>query len=114
MGRQWEQTIMHYVLFEWAVDALKRTKNLDDKEEIITRIAETNMKDSVAGPIDFTAPVQWGTKHPVQNNVVTPTYGGQWRLTNGGKYQFELVVVSNVAAPQVAVADKLKAMNWPS
>ncbi len=112
MGRQWEQTIMHYVLFEWAVDTLKRTTNLDDKEEIITRVAETNMKDSVAGPIDFTAPVQWGTKHPVQNNVVTPTYGGQWRLANG-KYQFELVVVSNPAAPQVAVADTLKPMSWP-
>ncbi len=114
MGRQWEQTIMHYVLFEWAVDVLKRTANLDDKQEIIKRVAETNMKDSVAGPFDFTAPVQWGTKHPVQNNVVTPTYGGQWRLTSGGTHQFELVVVSNAAAPQVAVADKLKPMSWPS
>lgn len=112
LGRQWEQTIMHYVLFEWAVDVLSRTTNLDDKEEMIKRVAETNMKDSVAGPFDFTAPVQWGTAHPVQNNVITPTYGGQWRLTNGGKYQFELVVVSNAAAPQVAVADKLKPMAW--
>jgi len=114
MGRQWEQTIMHYVLFEWAADVLKRTTNLDDKEEIIKRVAETKMADSVAGPFDFTAPVQWGTAHPVQNNVITPTYGGQWRLTNGGKYMFELVVVSNVSAPQVAVTDKLKPMSWPA
>ncbi len=112
MDMQWQQTIMHYVLFEWAVDVFKRTTNLDDKEEIITRVAETKMADSIAGPFDFTAPVQWGTAHPVQNNVCTPTYGGQWRLTNGGKYQFELVVVSNVSAPQVAVADKMKPMTW--
>ena len=114
MNMQWQQTIMHYVLFEWAVDVLKRTTNLDDKQEIIKRVAETKMTDSVAGPFDFTAPVKWGTAHPVQNNVVTPTYGGQWRLSKGGKHQFELVVVSNVAAPQVAVADKLKPMSWAS
>jgi branched-chain amino acid transport system substrate-binding protein len=112
VGMQWQQTIMHYVLFEWAVDVLKRTAGLDDKEEIIKRVAETKMVDSVAGPFDFTAPVQWGTAHPVLNNVVTPTYGGQWRLTGGGKYQFELVVVSNAAAAQVKVADRLKPLTW--
>lgn len=112
MNTQWQQTIMHYVLFEWAVDVLKRTTNLDDKEEMIKRVAETKMADSVAGPFDFTAPIQWGTAHPIQNCVSTPTYGGQWRLSNGGKYQFELVVISNVSAPMVAVADKLKPMAW--
>ena len=46
------------------------------------------------------------------NCVTTPTYGGQWRLSNGGKYQFDLVVVSNVSAPFVEVADKMKPMSW--
>jgi hypothetical protein len=44
--------------------------------------------------------------------VVTPTYGGQWRLSNGGKYQFDLVIVSNVTSPLVTVADKLPPMAW--
>ena len=67
------------------------------------------MADSLAGPIDFTVPVQWGTSHPTLNCVTTPTYGGQWRLSNGGKYLFDLVVVSNVTTPVVEVQDKLQA-----
>ncbi len=74
----------------------KRTTNIDDKEEFIKRVQETKMADSLAGPIDYTVPVQWGTSHPTLNCVTTPTYGGQWRLSNGGKYMFDLVVVSNV------------------
>ena len=109
---QWQQTIMHYAVFEWAVDVLKRTTNLDDKEEFITRVQETKMADSLAGPIDFTAPVQWATSHPTLNCVTTPTYGGQWRLSDGGKNQFELVIVSNVTSPVVSVQDKLKPLAW--
>jgi hypothetical protein len=44
--------------------------------------------------------------------VTTPCYGGQWRLSNGGKYQFELVVVSNASAKMVTVQDKMKPMTW--
>ena len=109
---QWQQCIMHYAVFEWAVDAFKRTTNIDDKEEFVKRVQETKMADSLAGPIDYTVPVQWGTSHPTLNCVTTPTYGGQWRLSNGGKYMFELVVVSNVTTPIVAVQDKLKPVTW--
>jgi len=111
---QWQQTIMHYAVFEWAVDVFKRTTNLDDKAEFIKRVQETKMADSVAGPIDFTVPVQWGTSHPTLNCVTTPCYGGQWRLTKGGKYEFELVVVSNAAAPMVKVQDTMKPVAWQS
>ena len=109
---QWQQTIMHYAVFEWAVDVLKRTTNLDDKAEFIKRVQETEMADSLAGPIDYTVPVQWGTSHPTLNCVTTPCYGGQWRLSKGGKYQFELVVVSNASAKMVTVQDKIKPMTW--
>ena len=51
----------------------KRTTNIDDKEEFIKRVQETKMADSLAGPIDFTVPVQWGTSHPTLNCVTTPT-----------------------------------------
>lgn len=113
-GMQWQQTIMHYALFEWAVDVFKRTTDLDDRAEFIKRVQETKLAETVAGPIDYTVPVQWGTSHPTLNCVTTPVYGGQWRLTNGGKYQFDLVVVSNAAAPMVAVQDKMKPMTWTS
>ena len=111
-GMQWQQCIMHYAVFEWAVDVFKRTTNIEDREEFIKRVQETKMADSLAGPIDYTVPVQWGTSHPTLNCVTTPTYGGQWRLTNGGKYMFDLVVVSNVTSPVVKVQDKLKPVPW--
>jgi hypothetical protein len=108
MGMQWQQPILHYVSFEWVVDVLKRTTNVDDKAEFMQRVRETNMPTSIAGPIDFTAPVAPGTAHRVENVVSTQLYGGQWRLSKGGKYMFELVICSNAAAPGVTVQDKLK------
>ena len=109
---QWQQTIMHYAVFEWAVDVLKRQTNLDDKAEFIQRVQETKMADSLAGPVDFTVPVKWGTSHPTLNCVTTPCYGGQWRLATSGPYKFDLVVVSNASAPVVKVQDKMKPMTW--
>jgi branched-chain amino acid transport system substrate-binding protein len=111
-GMQWQQCIMHYAVFEWAVDVFKRTTNIDDKEEFVTRVQETNMADSLAGPLDFTVPVQWGTSHPTLNCVTTPTYGGQWRLSENGPYMFELVVVSNITTPVVEVQDSLQPVPW--
>ena len=76
-GNQWTQPIMHYVSFEWVVDVLKRTTNVDDKEEIMKRVTETKMADSVAGPIDFTVPVGPDGKHKVPNVYSTPLYGSR-------------------------------------
>jgi hypothetical protein len=70
------------------------------------------MADSLAGPVDFTVPVKWGTSHPTLNCVTTPCYGGQWRLATSGPYKFDLVVVSNASAPVVKVQDKMKPMTW--
>ncbi len=105
---QWQQPILHYMNFEWVVDVLKRTKNVDDKEEIMTRVRETNMPMTIGGPVDFTAPLAPDSAHVVPNVVGTQLYGGQWRLSNGGKHMFDLFVCSNAAAPAVKVQDKLK------
>ncbi len=105
---QWQQPILHYVVFEWVVDVLKRTTNVDDKEEIMKRVAETNMPMTIAGPIDFTAPLADRTKHVVPNVVGCELYGGQWRLSEGGKYMYDLFVCSNAAAPSIAVQDSVK------
>ena len=105
---QWQQPILHYVVFEWVVDVLKRTTNVDDKEEIMKRVQETNMPMTIAGPIDFTAPVASHSRHVVPNVVGCELYGGQWRLSKGGKYMYDLFIVSNAAAPSVKVQDKLQ------
>ena len=105
----WQQTLLHHVLGDWATDVLKRTKNVDDKEEIVANIAATNMPQSIAGPLDFTAPVDMAGLHPVKNVVVTPLYGGQW--IKGTKFPFDIVIVSNPNKNAVTVQAKLVPIN---
>lgn len=108
---QWQQPILHYMNFEWVVDVLKRTEDVDDKELIMKRVQETNMPMTIGGPIDFTAPLAPNSAHVVPNVVGTQLYGGQWRLSDGGKYMFDLFVCSNAAAPDIAVQDKLQPLS---
>jgi branched-chain amino acid transport system substrate-binding protein len=98
-NQQWTQPIMHYAAFEWVVDVLKRTTNVDDKEEIMTRVTETKA-DFICGPVDFTIPVKpgFGSKRHVWNVYVTPLWAGQWQLDPGGKWMYKLVVVAPSAA----------------
>jgi len=107
-GRQWTQPLMHYIVFEVAVDALKRTANVDDKTAIVDAIKSTNMQ-TLAGPIDFTAPVKDGTAHPVPNVVKTPMVGGQW--IKGTKWPYDVTIVSNAASPVVPVQSKVQPLN---
>ena len=113
-GKQWTQPIMHYVTFEWAVDVFKRVTNVDDKEEVIKRVTETKMADSMAGPIDFTLPVAPNSLHIVPNVVGTPLYEGQW-VKYGTQWpydtkawKFDMKVVTNTMAPQIKVQGPLE------
>ena len=106
--QQWQQPLLHYIMFEAAVDALKRTKNLDDKEEIIANVATLKLADSIGGPIDFTAPVAMGTLHPVPNVVSTPHFSGQWmrgkqKSWDTKAWPFDLYVRNNIFAPTLTV-----------
>jgi branched-chain amino acid transport system substrate-binding protein len=107
-NQQWQQPLLHYIMFEAAVDALKRTKNLDDKQELIANIASIKLADSLAGPIDFTAPVKMGTLHPVPNVVSTPHFAGQWMKGTQNPWdikawQFDLIPRNNIFAPILTV-----------
>ncbi len=106
----WQQTLFHYLLGDWATDVLKRTKNVDDKEEIIANVAATKLPATIGGELDFTAPVDMAGPHPVVNVYVTPLYGGQW-IKGTGKYPFDIVIVSNPNNNPVTVQQKLTPMN---
>ena len=104
---------MHFMVFEWAVDVLKRATNVDDKNAIMTAVKATKL-ETIAGPIDFTAPVEpvgppWspGPRHVVENVYKSPLVGGQWRTANT-KYGFDLTIVSNQGASMITVQDKAK------
>ena len=88
-GKQWTQPIMHYEVFEVVADALKRTKNVDDKQSILDAIKATNL-DTVAGHITWSA---GPPLNPGDNVCVTALTGGQWN--KGTKYPFNLDVVSS-------------------
>jgi branched-chain amino acid transport system substrate-binding protein len=111
--QQWTQPIMHYAAFEWVVDVLKRTTNVDDKEEIMKRVTETKA-DFICGPVDFTVPISpdFGAKRHVANVYVTPLWAGQWILDPGGKWQYKLVVVTNSAAPDLKVEAPLAPITY--
>ncbi len=117
-GEEWTAPIGQYGKFEWAVDVFKRVTNLDDKEEIVKMISTTKL-ETCLGPMDFTAPVQMGTRHPVLNVYTPPVGGAQW--VKGEKYPFVPVMVSNAlpagyapAAQPLPTSATVQPMNYGS
>jgi branched-chain amino acid transport system substrate-binding protein len=104
-GNQWTQPLLHFMVFEWAIDVLKRTTNVDDKNVILEAVKTTNV-ETIVGPVDFTQEVgaEGGTR-PVPNVIRTPLSGGQWRPSD--KWTFDLVLCSNANWPMIPVASKL-------
>ncbi|MBU2601297.1 MAG: ABC transporter substrate-binding protein [Actinobacteria bacterium] len=97
-GKQWTQPLLHYAVYEVAMDALSRTADIDDKASIVDAIKTTKM-DTIAGPVD------WSTG-PVPNVSKTPLVGGQW--VKGEKYPYDLKIVSNVTAPEIALTGEVQ------
>jgi branched-chain amino acid transport system substrate-binding protein len=96
--KQWTQPIgFVHALFEVAADVLKRSKDVSPNS-IIDAVKATNL-DTIVGPI------QW-TGQPFPNVAKTKLVGGQWK--RGTESQFDLVVVSNRALPDVPVAGELE------
>jgi branched-chain amino acid transport system substrate-binding protein len=97
-GRQWSMTLgFRHSLFEVAIDALKRTQNLDDAASIRDAIAATEY-DSIVGPINFKS-------GPFPNTCRTPLVIGQWQ--KGKKYPVDLINVDNTTAQDIPVGGKL-------
>ena len=108
---QWTIPLLHYIVFEMAVDALKRTVSVDDKSAIIDAVKTIKM-DTIEGPVDFTLPVKDGTARPVPNVYKPPICLGQWVKGSdiGSKWPYDLVLVNNAAAPMIPVQAAPKAL----
>ena len=97
-GRQWTQPIgFVHALFEVAVDVLKRTEELS-ADAIVSSIEATNL-DTIVGHIEWTG-------EPFPNVAKTSLVGGQWKP--GEDFDYELVVVSNTALPDVPIGGDLE------
>ena len=93
-GRQWTQPIgFVHALFEVAAAALKATTNVDDKQALANAIKGVDL-DTVVGKISWSG-------GPVPNVAKTPLVGGQWRKSDGERYPFKLVIVSNKDHPEI-------------
>ncbi|WP_284945558.1 ABC transporter substrate-binding protein [Acidisoma cladoniae] len=93
-AKQWTQPIgFAHALLEIAVDTLGRASDPTDRESVLAALVKTRL-DTIVGPI------AWG-QGPVKNVAKTPLVGGQWRLTPGGPYQFDLVITENAGAPTI-------------
>ncbi|MCE5252622.1 MAG: hypothetical protein LLG45_00160, partial [Actinomycetia bacterium] len=104
-GKQWNQSLNHFVIFDWTYDVLKRTANVDDKNSIIEAVKSTKM-ETIGGPLDFTVPVETQVKVGAglisANCYKTPLFGNQWRKAPvGSQFPYESVIVSNVAGTMV-------------
>jgi branched-chain amino acid transport system substrate-binding protein len=96
-NRQWTQPIgFKHAVLEVAIDVLKRAKKLEPKA-IRDAIFQTNMQ-TIVGPVNF-------TKGPVPGVSVTPLVGGQWK--RGGKWKYDLTIVSNKSAPSIPTGGKM-------
>ena len=117
-NQQWTQPLLHFLLFDWASDVLKRATSVDDKNAIMTAVKGTNIT-TIAGKVDFTEAVAGSTSnklgpcHIVENVYKSPLVLGQWRKSD--KYPlnkpgtgFDLVLVDNVTDTEIPVAGTIQ------
>jgi len=94
-GKQWTQPIGYVeALFEVAANALT-TAGTTDKAAVVKALS-TLSTDTIVGNVTWN-PAQPGPEGG-PNVAVTPVAGGQWVLASGGKFKYDLVIVSNAEA----------------
>ena len=101
--------LLHYIIGEMAIYAIKNAKDPKNKDELLAAISTMKMDDSIVGPIDFTAPLipatgpgpadyPAGPGHKTKNVYDNGLGGAQW-LMQGGTWKFDEVPVDKTAAP---------------
>ena len=112
--QQWTQPLLHFIVFEMAIDTIQRATDVDDKEAILTAITTTKL-DTIGGPIDFNEaivgpvpPFKVGPCRIHKNVYKTPLVGGQWR--KGTDWPYDLTIVSNAAAQIIPVEDSVQSL----
>jgi branched-chain amino acid transport system substrate-binding protein len=109
-GKQWGQPLGQLGKYEWAVDVLKRTPNVDDKESYLDPIKTTKFSD-INGDVDFTAPVQMGTAHPVPNVCKIKIAGGQWGKSEDPKFKYDIYITYG-QDPNMPIQKKFEAITY--
>jgi branched-chain amino acid transport system substrate-binding protein len=99
-GHQWMQPMgFTYALFEVALAGIKAAADPKDREALAGAL-RTMQTETIVGPLDFGA-------GPAPNVAFTPVFPTQWQRGTG-PYPYELVIVDNALAPDVAVTGDVK------
>jgi branched-chain amino acid transport system substrate-binding protein len=103
-GSQWIQTLGYsHALFEVGIAALIASGDPKNPDAVRDAIAGLSM-DTMVGPVDFAG-------SPVKNVAITEVGGGQWRKTQGGKFDFDLRITDNTHAPSMNVEEQTVALS---
>jgi branched-chain amino acid transport system substrate-binding protein len=99
-GKQWTQFVgFVHALFEETFDVLARA-GTTDKQAVATAAAATSL-DTIVGPLKY------GNGGVPKNIATTALVGGQWQKTNGGDFEFDLVVTNNKLSPEIPLTGEL-------
>lgn len=102
-SKQWSQPLGYiHALFEVASDILKRSADPTNSAANLEALVATKL-DTIVGN------VAWGSG-PVKNVAKTPLVGGQWRLTPGGPFKYDLLITDNSTAPSIPAVAKMEAL----
>lgn len=103
-GRQWSQPLGYiHALFEVASDLLKRSADPASPDANLESLLATRL-DTIVGT------VAWGDG-PVKNVAKTPLVGGQWRLTAGGRFNYDLLITDNSGASVIPAVARMEALS---
>lgn len=96
-GRQWTAGIgSRHAMLEVIIDALKRAKDIEDRESVRDALAATKL-DTICGKIDFTT-------GPVPNSAKLGLVSVQWvKAPDDYKFPYDMAVVENSFHPDVPV-----------
>ncbi len=102
-GKQWNMPLgFSEALFEVLAAAVTQAGGPD--KQAIADAMPTLKVNSIVGDLD------WATG-PVPNVAKTPLTGGQWRMTDGGEFPLEMVIVSNSVAPMVPLGGEVEPLS---
>lgn len=94
-GTQWTQPLGYgHALWEVGLGAIAQAEDPLDPDSLRAAIAGLRL-DTVVGPVNF-------ADSPVKSVAMTGLVGGQWRAL-GGRYPYELKIVTNTTMPQVPI-----------
>jgi hypothetical protein len=82
-----------------------------ESRAFIDAIKTTNT-EFACGKLDMTSPIDPTGFHPCPNAYKMGFAGGQWRLSDGGEYNFTLHICSAATCPGLEVTDKVVPMTY--